>query len=518
MNFLKHHILIIIIAAVASIGIISYTVWGTSSNQQLGGEAVSRMTLAEEVSTIGKTQAAQTIDLAFEKAGKVSRVYADVGDKVDAGQTIVTLENSELAAQLLQVEANLESEEAKLSELERGAQPEEIQVQEVKVANAKTALEDAKRNLVDKLQDTYTQADDVVKNRVDIFFNDLKSSSPQLSFSVDDSQLEIDIEWQRLLMRDMFKSWRLSLDQLTTSSDLTAYFSEATINLNQIKSFLDKTAPAVNSLLPNSKLSQSTIDSWKAGVSAGRTNINAAVTNLSTAEEKLNTEKSDLALAEQELLLKKAGTVGEQIASQKAKVKAAQANVQNIQAQIAKTIIRSPINGIITLQNAKVGEIISANAIIVSLISEAKFEINSYVSEADVVKIKIGDLAKVSLDAYGSEIIFGAHVTKIDPVETTVNGIASYGITFQFDNADERIKSGMTANISIETAKRENALAVPERAVIIKDNNKFVLVVTDKSSPEERMIETGIKGSNGYVEILSGLKEGDRLVNFGAAQ
>lgn len=509
---------------------------------------IERRDLVQEVNVAGRVKPADDVDLAFEKSGQVNKVYIQVGDEVKTGQLLVELKNADIAAQVSQAEASiasakaqsnqyqagLEMQQAKLAELQQGARPEEIQVQEVKVANAKTALNDAKQNLIDKLQDAYTKSDDAVRNKVDQFFSNPRTANPQIVFFVIDSQLENNLEQERVGIEDTLVKWKLSLDNLSSISDLTFSIDEAKNHLNQVKLFLDKAGLAINGASPGSSLSQTTIDSWKLDVATARTNVNTAVANLTGAEEKLSTAESSLALAEQELTLKKAGTIAEQIAAQKAQVKQAQANItsqqarvkeaeanaQYYRAQLDKTILRAPMLGVVTKQDARAGEIISANTVIVSIISSGGsnkdgsafgWEAEANVPEADIAKIKIGDTARVALDAYGSDVLFHAKVISLDPAEVIVDGVATYKTTLRFSENDSRIKSGMTADIDIATAKRENVLAIPQRVVFTKSNEKFVKIFTD-GKIEEVKVKTGLKGSDGNIEISDGLKEGDQVI------
>src|SRR3989338_3560778 len=108
----------------------------------------------------------------------------------------------------------------------------------------------------------------------------------------------------------------------------------------------------VNSFQPTSSVSQTTIDGYKSAIATARTNVSNSLDSVTASEEKLRTAVSKLAL-------KKAGTVREQIDAQEAEVESAQATVANLEAQLAKTIIRSPIAGVVTKQDAKRGEIAS---------------------------------------------------------------------------------------------------------------------------------------------------------------
>ena len=499
-----------------------------------------RANLTQEVSVTGRVKPAESIDLAFEKSGRVSHIYVNIGNKVKMGDVLVSLENAEFAAQLAQAEAGVESAKktlkqyqaayevqlAKLAELKQGARPEEIKIQEVKVENAKVNLEEAKRNMVDKIQGAYTASDDAIRNKADQLFDNPRSA-PKINFALNNYQLQADLESGRLSIESTLTSWKSSLDILTISTNLTTYIGTAKTNLDQIKSFLDKAALAVNGLTTGLGLSQTTIDTYKSNISTARANVNTAATNFVAAEEKLKTAESNLTLAENELILEKAGPTTEQIAAQEAQareaeaniasqealIKQAEANAQNIQAQLAKTILRSPINGIVTKQEAKTGEIVSANVSVVSIISEAKFEIEANVPEVDIAKIKINDSADITLDAYGQNVVFQAKVIKIDPTETIIEGVATYKVTLQFEKEDERLKPGMTANVNILVDRRENVIAVPQRAVVTENGNKTVKILEGETI-KETDVKTGLRGSDGNIEILEGVKEGDKVITF----
>jgi RND family efflux transporter MFP subunit len=512
-NLIKKPKFLIAFVVIICLGVGGWKYFSSSKNPTYDFATAEKRDLVQEVSVAGRVKPAESINLAFEKSGRVSHVYADVGDKVGAGEKLVALENAELSAQLLQAEANLEAEQAKLNELKKGVRPEEIQVQETKVINAKIALEDARANLIDKIKDAYTKSEDSVRVKTVGIFSGYKSNVYQFTYTTCDAESETKAEFLRLKSETELDNWKKELDTLgevidsaalktasKTANERMAIFSELLLNINA-------------TLVTGCSAADSNLDNYRSAISTARTNVNTAIANLRAAEEKFKTAESALALAEQELSLQKAGTVEEQIEAQKAKVKSAQANIQNCQAQIAKTIIRSPISGVITAQNAKVGEIVSPNAIIVSLISEAKFEIEANVPESDIAKLKIGDSAKATLDAYGSGTVFEAKVAKIDPAETIIDGVATYKTTFQFTKYDSRIKSGMTADINILTEKKEGVITVPNRTVIAKNEDKFVKILDGKEAKEIKVI-TGLRGSDGTVEIIEGVNEGDKIIIF----
>ncbi len=505
---------IYIIGLIAVLIILSILYFGRSKSSVYSFVEVKKGNVVQEVSATGRVTPASDVDLAFEKSGKVVKVNAKIGDKVQEGEALVYLDSSELSAQLNSSEATLNSQIAKLDELKKGTRPEEIQIQEVTVENARVALDDAKKALINKLSDAFTKSDDAIRNQIDQFINNSKSQSPEISFVMTDSQLKSDIQWGRFALETTLNDWKKTVDGLSVNDDLDSLTTTTNNNLNEVKLLLDKSALAVNQLIASISLSQTTIDTYKTSIATARTNVNTAISNLSSAYEGYRTAKSTLTLQENELVLKKAGTITEQIKAQEALVEKAKADVSVYRVQIAKTVLRSPINGVVSKQDAKLGEIVAPNIVIVSVISSQQYKIEVNIPEADIAKVKVGNLANITLDAYGDNVIFNAHVVSIDPAETIVEGVATYKTTLQFDKKEESVKSGMTANIDIQTAQKEGVLYIPQRAITTKDNEKFVLIDTGKTEPEEKRIEVGIRGIDGYIEVVSGLNEGEKIINF----
>lgn len=508
--FLKHAYLYSFII-VALIGAGSYAVFGKNNSADEKLIDVKKGTVSQKVSVTGKVKPANEVELSFEKSGRVSGVYKKVGDIVSDGDLIASIDNSDLSASLSQAEANVKAEQARLEQLKNGTREEELNVSEIEVENAKQGVVDAQGGLSNNIQDAYTKSDDAIRNKVDQFISNGRGSTPQLNFIVSDNQLKNDIELGRVGMEKTLSDWKSEVDNISSTTDVSILANNTKVRLQKIQSFLDGVSVAVNYLTVSSYINQTTIDSYKSSVSTARTNTNTALSNVSTALEKLQTANSNLNLANSQLSLKKAGSVKEVVSAQEAQVEAQLANVQNIKAQISKTLIRSPISGIITKQEAKRGQIAVANNSIVSIISLSQFEIEANVPEADIAKVRVGDIAQVTLDAYGSDVLFDARVTSIDPAETVIDGVSTYKTTLQFVTNDKRIRSGMTANTDISGEIRENVLYIPGRYINTENGVKNVKI---KVGEETKVIEirTGLRGSNGDIEILSGLSEGDKVL------
>jgi len=503
---------------------------------------VARQDLAEMVSVTGKVMPAQSVDLAFERGGRVASVNAEVNQKIGLGQVLAGLEAGEVAAErnqalarltsaqaiLGQYQATLVSDQAHLQEIKNGATHEELRLAQTKRDRAVVVLNEAKLGVIDNLKDSYFKAEDSIRNKMDPLFSDPRGTNPQILIIVTDSQLEINIEWSRYLLEDALLQWRDYNDQLTVDSDLRAALQKAQRELTATANYLADLAQAVNYSPPNTAFSQTTLDTYKTTIGTARTTINTALGTATTAQEKWRTAEAALTVTQRELEVTEAGNRAEQITGQEAKVRAseslvlsqraavqeAEANVQRLNALLAKTVIRAPFSGTVTFRNLEVGEIIAANTKVFSLLSETGLQVEAFIPETDIAKIGLDNKASLSIDALGNAPQFEARVIKIDPAETILDGVTTYKTTLAFVAAREQVKSGMTADLEITTRTVERALALPRRAVVNKDSQSYVLLpaATPEAAPIEKPVTTGLTSFEGLMEITAGLIEGETVL------
>jgi RND family efflux transporter MFP subunit len=502
----------LIVGAIAILVMMLIAVFVARANQAPALTTVhaGKIDLVQEVSVSGKVKAAQSVDLAFEKSGTVARINVKVGDSVKAGTRLGALEAGELYADLAEAEARVETEQATLEELERGLRPEERSVEQAKVSSAESALRDAWLDLKNTLEDTYIEADNAVK-LIDYLLNNPRSSSPTLAFAVTTSNVERRISDSRPKIEETLFSWRAEIAKITSDETVAdTAIDHAKINLEKVRVYLDDMWTAVNRIAQGSATTAE-IDGYKMDVSDARLSIGDASAALIAKEAAVRNAESALELAEKEFEFKNAGTDKEQIKAQAARVGSAQAAVQNINAQIRKTVIVSPIDGVVSKVEPKVGEIFGSVTPAFSVISAGNYQIEVNVQEADIPFVAIGNIAKVTLDAYDGGEMFEAEVIAIDPAETVIDGVSTYKITLQLRNTDARVRSGMTANVDIVTATKTAVIAVPTRAISEHEGAKTLKI---KVGEEVREVEvkTGLKASDGNIEIVEGLSEGDEIV------
>jgi len=117
------------------------------------------------------------------------------------------------------------------------------------------------------------------------------------------------------------------------------------------------------------------------------------------------------------------------------------------------------------------------------------------------------------LDSLDQSKEFTGTVYFIEPAATIIQGVTYYKVKVSFDPGTEAVKPGMTATAIITTAKLDNVLMMPSRAIVERDGNKYVRIL-ENGEVRESTVTTSLNGDDGLVEVVSGVKEGDQVVTF----
>lgn len=451
--------------------------------------------IQQTVAVTGRVEPPQEAELGFETTGTVGRINVAVGDRVLAGQTLLSLNNFDLAAALAAARESL-------AQAERGSRPEARNIVEAQTAETRVALETATTQLLTTLQDSYRRTDNALRNQVDRFFT-INDTSAVLRIELSDYQLQIKTSHYRNLANQALAQWQSSLIGLTESTLGTALTTSKN-SLQMVQLFSDVFTTGLNETRGEVVALDTTIHGVRSIVANARTDFDTALTNIIAAEKNYLQARSAFAVAEQKLALEKLGGDPAEILIQ-------QARVREAEARLAKTVIRAPFTGRVAKQSASLGEVVAANTPLLSLISDGLFEIEANVPEAEIAKIVLGQTATVSLDAYPANLTFAAKVIQTDLTETLKDGVAAYGLRLQFNDLNPQLKSGLTANVVIEAGAKKHVLSLPARA-IQKDRNRELVTQLKNNEVIKTEIVTGLRGDNGLVEIVSGLAEGDQVV------
>jgi HlyD family secretion protein len=475
---------------------------------------VEHGSVVSEISGTGKVVPVANIDLAFERAGRITAIYTKVGAKVGKGDRLAELENADLRAQLAQAQANVRAQQARLEELQAGTRPEQIRIKETELAKSKQDLENLYGGAKDLANDAFAKSDDAVRGKIADLFLNAETPNPKLSFQTTNSQAEIDVVALRSKVGAELNTWRAELGLLSygaSQETLASALESARTRSGLVNDLLAKALDAVDGSLT---LSETTKTTYKTNINTARTSVNAVRTALTSQIQNIASQKSTITRVEQELALQRAGSTKEQIDAQKAQVDQAQANALYALSQLEKTILRAPFAGKVTKSEKSAGDIVSANESVVSLIGAGKYQIEVNIAESDIAKIKVGNLASVTFDAYGSDVIFNASVVQVDLSETVIDNVATYKTVLEFSQEDAKIISGLTANVNILNERKDNVLFVYSRNIISENGAKYIQRLKDEKTMEtERLeIKTGLRGTDGKTEIISGIAEGDLVV------
>ena len=212
-------------------------------------------------------------------------------------------------------------------------------------------------------------------------------------------------------------------------------------------------------------------------------------------------------------------------------VKQSEAALQETRINLAYTDITSPVDGVVVSRNVDVGQTVAASFQTPTLFLIAqdltKMQADTNVSESDIGEVQQGQPASFTVDAY-PEREFQGRVAQVRNAPITVQNVVTYDVVIAVDNPDLALKPGMTATVTITTAKKDDVLRVPLRAL------RFSPEATGASSQEvewersrrgpptawvlqpdgslrKETLTTGVRNDQ-YAEVVSGaIQQGDRV-------
>ena len=506
--------ILISLGGIAAIALIAAgTLWFLNNDKNISYSeiAVARGTVTKEIKATGPVKAASDVSLAWEKSGRIVAVGAKVGDKVQAGQTLLSLDNADLAAQLAQAKANLAAAQASYDALKNGARPEQLAMKKLALEKAQADLNNAYDNAIVTLNDAYAKNDDAVKTYTDGLFTNPDKDWLKLNYITSDSQIEINLTNARQTVNRNQAAWSAEMSQLKANPSHAAIDAE----LAKVKSYIGDTRNyldyAFNIITVSTNMTPAAASSFKTGINAARTEITAASNSINAQTQGINSLYIGLNSVNEDYNLTVAGARSEDLAAQAARVAQAQAAVEAIDVSIGKNFLKAPIAGIVTKLEGKKGEFASPGVTVATIISDSQNEIEIRLSEADVAKAAVGAAANITLDAYGNQN-FEGKIISIDPAQTTgADGLTGYKVRIQLTQNYSEIKTGMTANASVIAASKTGVLYLPESA-LIRNIGDYYAIKPDKTQAK---VEIGLIGSDGKVEILSGLAENDTVLMIG---
>lgn len=202
-----------------------------------------------------------------------------------------------------------------------------------------------------------------------------------------------------------------------------------------------------------------------------RLKVAQAAADAALARARELTARQLLAAAELQAAETAARTAASQVVGANARVVQARSGVRTAQVNLAKTIIASPIDGVVIARNVDVGQTVAASlsapTLFVIAADLAEMQLNASIDESDLGQIAQGQEVSFTVDAYPSEAFRGT-VSQVRLNPTTVSNVVTYAAIIDAPNTALKLKPGMTATVTIEIARRDDVLRVPTVALRFK--------------------------------------------------
>jgi len=222
---------------------------------------------------------------------------------------------------------------------------------------------------------------------------------------------------------------------------------------------------------------------YQAQIAQGSAAVGSARANLASAQATLRNAEADFTrktqLAQQQLVARSDADLARAARDQaRAQVNAAQAQItqqqastQTSQLNLQRTVIRSPVDGVVVTRTVEPGQTVAASlqAPVLFQIAEdlSKMQIILAVDEADIGQVKAGQVVSFSVDAFPDRQYKGS-VQQVRLSATNTNNVITYPVVVAVDNGDRSLLPGMTANAEIEVSRRSDVLRVPNSALRFK--------------------------------------------------
>jgi HlyD family secretion protein len=511
-NFLTSHTKLIALIVVILVAIGS--VWYIAANKSpvLGSFTVTKGNVIEALDEPATVDADNNSGLSFQESGQIADVYVQEGQVVTTGQKLADLDSASLEAGLQQAKATLATAQANYQELQSGDTPDQIAVSQAALYTAQAALQNASSTL----NSTENQQDTAVQNAYNALLNTTFSAVPG-SGNTDSIQATISGTYNG----NTEGTYYISI--YSTGSGLKFKATGLENSSGNVQS--QPVALGTRGLYIQFSGQPSSSDTWTVSIpntyaSSYTTNYNAYQAALQTqaaamtgSQAQVTAAQAAVLQAQANLQLAQSPPRSEDIEKDQAAVDQAQAAVASAQVALDNALLTAPFPGTVQNLTAQVGQVVSPNNQVLTLVNNGGLKIEAYVSEADITKIKVGNTADITLDAFGTGTTFPAVVTAIDSTQTQINGTPSYLVELHFTSPEPQISSGMTGNAHIVLAEDDNVLEVPSQLVINDQNQYFVLTKT-ATGTQQVPVTIGLIGDNGMTEIISGVNVGDTLINF----
>ncbi|MGC9602929.1 MAG: HlyD family efflux transporter periplasmic adaptor subunit [Minisyncoccia bacterium] len=516
--------------------------------------AVEKGTLVSSVSGTGQVSVLDQMDIKPKVSGDVTSILVKEGDTVKSGALLIKLDSTDAQKAVRDAQANLDSAKLALQKLVEPADALSLIQAQDALSQAQQSKQDAEANFSKSYDDGFNSISNAftdlpavvtgldnllhgtsvngIQTNIDAYYNMANGYKPNVSQFRDAAAASYQAARTAYdqNVQDYKNAGRTSdhptIDSLLSETyNTTILISDA---LKDTKNLIDLAYDSLNS--QNGKIPailtthENNLQSYTATTNSHLTdllNIQNSIKNYSDAITNANQSISEKTQALTDL---KNGANPLDIQSQQLAVTQRGNALLDAQETLADYSIRAPFDGVVAKIDVNKGDPASSGAVVTTMISNQSIA-NVSLNEVDVAKVKVGQKATMTFDAFSGLTIAG-QVSQVDTIGTVSQGVVNYNIQILFGTQDDRIKPSMSVSASIITDVKQDVLLVPNSAVKTQNGNSYVQVlinvpqnasstssqgIVSSIPPSQVQITTGI--SNGSkTEVASGLNEGDLIV------
>jgi len=504
-KFLRRKRNIWIIAVIIILVIGGYFIFGRRNNtSSIQTGFATKQNLQETVLSTGQVISETDINLSFQGSGVVDKISVKEGDKVEQGQILASLDESGALATLTSAKGALAQAQANYEKLLAGATPQNIKTVQDSINSSKQNLTNAYNGAVNTLNNAYTviyNASTFVKTLQDKYFLVQNTQGIQVTNAKNDINSNMQTVQDDLNM----------VEASMAPEDIDNAVAQAVLSLNDVYDDIN----VIRAQCDQETYYYIVTAADKTSLDTQKTYINTALTGVTALQQNIASLKLALQTAEDQLNVTTAPPTRADIDLAKAQILSAQGQVDSAQTVLNNLIITAPEPGTITQVDIKVGEQATPSKEVMVLQDINNLHAEADVSEANVASLQVGQSIDYTFDALGPDQHFAGKVLSINPASIVISGVVDYLVKGSLDNIPG-IKPGMTANMTILVAQKDNALAVPSTAIINNNNKQYVRVIDNPKTLAYHQVEvqTGLQADGGLVEIISGLNDGQEIVTY----
>lgn len=541
-KYAKAHKFISAIALVVVVGVgwwaYAHATSASAQTRYVLGTA-QKGTIVSSISASGQVSASNQLDIKPKVSGEVIAVGVKPGAKVKTGDLIVQLDATDALKSVRDAKANLESTQIAYEKLQQPASTLSLTQAQNELTSAQDALTKLYSDSTTDVINTFLDLPDIVNNveaiqigttacgnsqwNLDCYTNATSRYDTRAQTFRDTAQS--DFVAAKTAYNAAFADYQAlgnAPDQASIEKALSDAYSAV-----QLMAKATKSTNAFIQLYEDVLKAQSLTPVSAADTALGDLNsftgkLNTHLSTLLSDTASLKQDKQSIVEKQESLDELNAGTNSLDLRSSQLSVTKAQNALQDAQNTLANYYVRAPFDGTIAAVDVKKYDTAGSGSAVATLITSQKIAQLS-LNEVDVAKVQVGDKATLTFDAIDGLTLTG-EVAEIDTIGTVSQGVVSYTVKIGFDSQDDRIKSGMTVNASIQTDIAQDVLMVPSSAVKTQNNISYVEVFTPAlqetggtlgvmagTPPEQVQVETGISDDTN-IEIKSGLTEGEQVV------